>query len=84
VGAHLIGAEHFDSAKMSCPVFVMEWNPAGTGRRLLGRARQAWFEGDAMMQHAGTEKRSVEARSSAISSPHDKAISGRRVVAAGR
>src|SRR6516165_3534704 len=58
-------------------------NPAGTDRRLLGRARQAWFEGDAMMQHARTEKRSVEARTSAIPSPRDKAVSGRRVVAAG-
>jgi hypothetical protein len=41
-------------------------NPIRARRRLLGRARQAWFEGDAMMQHAGTEKRSVEARSSAM------------------
>src|SRR6516165_10180032 len=59
-------------------------NPAGTGRRLLGRARQAWFEGDAVMQHAGTEKRSMEARSSAIHRPMTKPFSGRRVVAAGR
>jgi hypothetical protein len=24
IDAHLIGAEHFDSPKMSCPAFVME------------------------------------------------------------